>query len=47
MTVLEAVRCPDCDGIDVIKHDKTKEGKQRYRCQNPDCQRHTFIRSYL
>jgi insertion element IS1 protein InsB len=44
--VLEPVHCPDCDGIDVIKHGKTKEGKQRYRCQNPDCQRSTFIRSY-
>jgi transposase-like protein len=44
--VLEPVHCPNCDGIDVIKHGTTAVGKQRYRCQNPACERGTFIREY-
>ena len=44
--VLEPVHCPACDGIQVIKHGKTPEGKQRYRCQDQECKRSTFIREY-
>lgn len=44
--VLEPVHCPDCDGTQVIKHGKTPEGKQRYRCQDQECKRSTFIREY-
>ena len=44
--VLEPVHCPNCDGIDVFKHGTTADGKQRYRCQNPDCERSTFIQDY-
>jgi transposase-like protein len=44
--VLEPVHCPDCDGTQVIKHGKTSEGKQRYRCQAHQCKRSTFIREY-
>ncbi len=44
--VLEPVHCSNCDGIDVIKHGTTTVGKQRYRCQNPVCERGTFIREY-
>jgi len=35
-----------CDGIGVIKHGMTAAGKQRYRCQNPDCERGTLIQDY-
>jgi transposase-like protein len=44
--VLEPVHCPNCDGTQVIKHGKTPEGKQRYRCQDQECTRRTFIREY-
>lgn len=44
--ILEPIHCPDCEGLQVIKHGKTPEGKQRYRCQNADCKRGTFIREY-
>lgn len=44
--VLEPVHCPNCDGIEVIQHGTTAAGKQRYRCQNPACERTTFIREY-
>ena len=44
--VLEPIHCPSCHGIDVIQHGKTAAGKQRYRCQNSDCKRSTFIQDY-
>ena len=44
--VLEPVHCPNCDGINVIKHGTSAAGKQRYRCQSPECDRGTFIRDY-
>lgn len=44
--VLEPVPCPACDSTDVVKHGKTAAGKQRYKCRNPRCQRHSFILDY-
>jgi len=35
--ILEAIHCPDCDGIEVIKHGTTPDGKQRYFCQSSEC----------
>ena len=43
MTVFIPVLCPDCHQSHVIKHGKTRQGKQRYCCQNADCLRRTFI----
>lgn len=40
------VHCPDCQSIKVIKHGKDPSGKQKYKCQNPQCQRATFVLSY-
>lgn len=44
--VLEPVKCPRCGSIDVIKHGKTANDKQRYLCRETDCETHTFIRDY-
>lgn len=44
--VLAPIHCPACDGIDVIKHGTTAAGKQRYRCQDLECRRSSFIREY-
>jgi transposase-like protein len=44
--VLEPVLCPDCGSDDVVKHGRSDEGKQRYKCRNPECRRCTFIRTY-
>jgi insertion element IS1 protein InsB len=44
--ILEPVRCPRCDEIEVIKHGKTAQGKQRYRCQQLECTLSTFICDY-
>jgi insertion element IS1 protein InsB len=43
--ILKPLHCPSCDGIDVIKHGQSAAGKQRYRCQNAECNK-TFIQDY-
>ena len=42
----ELMHCPTGDGVEVVKHGKTSDGKQRFRCQNPPCESVTFIRTY-
>ena len=44
--VLEPVHCPDCASINIVRHGKTAQKKQRYQCQNPLCHRRTFIQEY-
>lgn len=44
--VLEAVRCPNCHNVNVVKHGKTAQRKQRYLCRNQNCNRSTFIGYY-
>jgi insertion element IS1 protein InsB len=41
--VLMPVVCPYCQGDRVVKRGKTDTRKQRYRCQNPDCSRASFL----
>jgi insertion element IS1 protein InsB len=43
MPVLIPVLCPSCHRAEVCKHGHSKEGKQRYRCDNSECPRRTFI----
>ena len=31
--ITQVVHCPYCQGIDIVRHDTTPEGKQRYRCR--------------
>lgn len=42
----EPIVCPACNGSNVVKHGKSQEDKQRYKCRNPQCSRSTFIRHY-
>jgi transposase-like protein len=44
--VLEPVHCPDCNSINVVRHGKTAQRKQRYLCGNKDCKRRSFIKNY-
>ncbi len=44
--VLAPVACPTCGGIDVAKHGKASNGKQRFLCQDPTCPCQTFIQNY-
>ena len=37
------VLCPDCQSDNVFKHGFSRDRKQRYRCENSDCLRRTFI----
>ena len=37
------VPCPYCQSGQVVKRGKTDTGKQRYRCQNPDCSHQSFL----
>ena len=46
MTVWIAITCPDCESTDVIRNGKSKQGKQRYLCQNQECLRRSFIENY-
>ena len=39
----EAIPCPDCSSLNIVKNGKTAQQKQRYLCQ--DCRRQ-FIRDY-
>ena len=40
------VHCPGCDGLNVVKHGKLPNGEQRYRCNDSDCDRNTFVLHY-
>ena len=44
--VLEPVQCPTCNSTNTVKHGKTAEGKQRYKCRNAQCNRHSFVLEY-
>jgi transposase-like protein len=43
----DPIHCPTCHGVDVVKYGKTSDGKQRFRCQNVQCECATFIRDYI
>ena len=38
--------CPNCQGTDIVKHGKSPEGKQRYKCRETACDGRTFILDY-
>ena len=44
--VLIPVGCPHCGSDQIVKRRKTKNAKQRYRCQQQDCSVKTFILEY-
>ena len=41
------VSCPDCYSTQVIKAGTQPNGTQRYRCQNPICERTIFQLTYV
>ena len=44
--IAQALHCPHCHGTDIVRHGKTPQGKQRYRCRETSCQGRTFLRDY-
>ncbi len=43
MTAFIAVLCPDCQSDNIFKHEFSRDRKQRYRCENYEYKRRTFI----
>ena len=43
---MQALHCPNCQGTDIIRHGKTRQGKQRYLCQETLCNGGTFLLDY-
>src|SRR5215510_7985679 len=44
--ILQVLHCPHCQGTDIIRHGTTRQGKQRYRCQENACKGRTFLLDY-
>jgi transposase-like protein len=42
MGVFIAVKCPHCQNLKVIRHGKSSNGKQRFRCLFSECPDQTF-----
>lgn len=42
MSVLIALKCSHCQSEEVIRHGKSSNGKQRFRCLNAECPYQTF-----
>ena len=40
------LHCPYCDGIDIVRHGASPQGKQRYRCREKPCKGRTFLLDY-
>ena len=44
--IMQVLHCPHCQGTDIIRHGTTRQGKQRYRCQEHACKGRTFLLDY-
>ncbi len=41
-----AVQCPECGSEEVVRYGRQPNGEQRYRCDNRDCARRSFLQQY-
>src|SRR5712691_5639999 len=44
--IMQVLHCPHCQGTDIIRNGTTRQGKQRYRCQENACKGRTFLLEY-
>ena len=44
--IMQVLHCPHCQGTDIIRQGTTRQGKQRYRCQENSCKGRTFLLDY-
>lgn len=44
--ITQVLHCPNCHGTALVKHGKSPEGKQRYKCREAACDGRTFILDY-
>ena len=46
--IIQVLHCPHCQGTDIVRHGKTRQGKQRYRCREQAlCGSHLSAGVYL
>jgi transposase-like protein len=41
--IMHVLHCPPCQGTDIIRHGKTRQGKQCSCCQETVCDGRTFL----
>ena len=44
--ITQILHCPHCQGTDIIRNGKTRQGKQRFLCREEPCDGRTFILDY-
>jgi len=44
--IIQVLHGPNCQGTDIVRHGKTRQGKQRYRCREKGCAGRTFLLKY-
>src|SRR5215475_12293977 len=44
--IMQVLHCPHCQGTDIIRHGKTRQGQQRYCCQETVCDGRTCLLEY-
>ena len=44
--ITQILYCPYCHGTDIVRHGKSPEGKQRYRCRECPERGRTFLLEY-
>jgi transposase-like protein len=44
--ILQVLHCPHCHGTDIVRHGRTRQGKQRYRCREKRYAGRTFLLEY-
>ena len=44
--IIQVLHCPNCHGTDIVRHGKTRQSKQRYRCREQRCGGRTFLLDY-
>ena len=44
--IIQVLHCPNCQGTDIVRHGKTRQGKQRYRYREKGCASRTFLLAY-
>ena len=44
--LIQMLHCPNCQGTDIVRHGKTRQGKQRYRCRESRWAGRTFLVDY-
>ena len=42
----QLINCPDCNGTNVCKNGRSRNGTQRWLCQNDDCGTRSFQLDY-